>query len=192
MNQALLTSASSYSLAFLLIIRTRASDHVFPSNKTAITLLTLHGSLCIFCAVLAGQPQDNWLDLQFTMIMDAHEYCINPIITITTGVAFALQASTTRVAHGPTVFNPSLLLLQAVMFLGLALSWPVRFQVPQNLRDSYRGNWFLLEEWYPLVGWACINNAVIAIGQGTVLYIAAINADNVVELIGERQPLLKT
>jgi len=122
--------------------------------------------------------------------MGINQYCINPVITIATVVAFALQAGTARETQGPSALNRTTLLLQAVVFLALAVSWPFRFKVPQNLRSG--GNLWLLEEWYPLVGWTCINSAVIAIGQDIVLYAASTTADNGVEPDGERQALLTT
>lgn len=140
-----------------------------PSTNKVVTLLTLHASFCIFWAVLACQPQDNWLNLQFTTIMSINEYCI--IITVTTVTAFALQARTTREAQDPSALSRATLLLQAVTFLALALPW-FRVQVPQTMREFFRGDYFVLEVWYPLVGWTCLNNTVIAIGQGVVLCFA--------------------
>jgi hypothetical protein len=193
-----------HSVVFLLVVRARAlfklqngpttlttKDDTFPSNKTAITLLALHASLCVFWAILAGQPRDDWLDLCFVTIMGINQYCINPFITIVTGIAFALQADTTRDTQGPSALNRRTLLLQAVVFLALAVLWPFRMKVPQNRRL-----WSLLSflrEWYALVGWTCINNAIIAIGQGSVLLYATFKrADSGVESGNETQPLLNT
>lgn len=165
-------------------------DNSSPSTKTAVTLLTLHASLCVFWAILAGQPTKDWLDLPFVTIMSLNYYCINPIITIATGIAFVLQVSTTRETQGPSALNHITLLLQAVVFLALAVSWPFRFKLPQELRSQ--SDLWLLDEWYPLVGWTCVNNAIIAIGQGFVLYAAFGRGNSGVEPIGERQALLGT
>lgn len=169
---------------------TTTSDSTFPSNKTAVTLLTLHASLCVFWAILAGHPRDDWVDLPFVTIMGINEYCINPIITIVTGVAFALQAKTARESRGLSALSRTTLLLQTVVFLALAVSWPFRFKVPQNLRSQ--GSLWFLREWYPLVGWTCINNAVITMGQGIVLYAASRRAESGVAPAGEREALLTT
>ena len=166
------------------------SDSAFLSNKTAVTLLTLHAGLCVFWIILASQPRDDWLDLPFVTIMGINMFIINPIITIATGVAFALQARTTSETQGPLVLNRAILLLQAVVFLALAVSWPFRFKVPHNL--WYPGFLWFLEEWYPLVGWTCINNAVITIGLGIVLYAASGRAGSGMEPAGEREALLTT
>jgi hypothetical protein len=148
---------------------TAQNDTAFPSNKTAITLLTLHASLCIFWALFAGTPSKDWLDLHFVGIMGFNQYLINPIITIATGIAFALQARETT--HSPSALNRTALLLQAIAFLALAVSWPFRFQVPHRMRE--RGFLWLLQVWYPLVGWACVNNALIAVGQAFLVYAAS-------------------
>jgi hypothetical protein len=65
-----------------------------PSNKTAINLLITNAGLCIFWALLAGKSREDWLDLPFVKIMGFNQYWINPIITFTTIIAFALQACT--------------------------------------------------------------------------------------------------
>jgi hypothetical protein len=184
-------------VAFLLAARARTqvdsqngstttqTDSAFPSNKTAITLLTLHASLCVFWALFAGTPSRDWLDLHFVGIMGFNQYLINPIITIATGIAFAHQARETT--RGPSALNRTALLLQAIAFLALAVSWLFRFQVPQ--RREERGFLWLLQVWYPLVGWACVNNAVNAIGHAFVVY-AASGSGGAPD--GERQALLNS
>ncbi|KAF2218833.1 hypothetical protein BDZ85DRAFT_64715 [Elsinoe ampelina] len=194
-------SGYAQQFSFVLVARTRAQDDLqrhsttsstndtsFPSNKTAITLLVLHATLCIFWAILAGQPRDDWLDLPFVTIMGINAYGINPIITVVTGIASALQVRTTRVSQGPSALNPMTLLPCAVVSLVLAVSWPFRFKLPHNLKSH--GQLWLLEEWYPLVGWTCVNNAVIAMGQCITLYVMMRKSDSGVQLNGERQALL--
>jgi hypothetical protein len=67
------------------------------------------------------------------------------------------------------------------------VSWPFRFRVPRNL--YLRVDVWWLEVWYPLVGWTCVNNAVIAFGQIIVLY-AVFRVGSVAETGEERQALL--
>ncbi|KAL2061187.1 hypothetical protein VTL71DRAFT_7460 [Oculimacula yallundae] len=162
-----------------------------PSNKTAFRLLTLHACLCVLWIFLAGSPTDDWLDLPFVVIMGINNYCINPIITITTGVALTLQAITAKQNQGQSVSNQTFLLLQAVVFLALAISWPFRFKVPQNLHHV---DFYFFKEWYPLVRWTCINGAIIGIGQAAVLCFSIANrrAGNEVAQEGEREALLST
>lgn len=197
--RVLLTGQLPYSLAFVIVVRARASTIVLndptaikinrdthPSNKTAVTLLMLHASLCVLWAILAGKPRDDWLDLPFVTIMGINQYCINPLITVATAAAFVIQESVAGRSQSPSALNRTTLLPQAALFLVLAVSWPFRFKVPQNLR--YPG--WVLEEWYPLVGWVCVNNAIIAIGQGILLYADSGRGDREVEQNGERRLLL--
>jgi hypothetical protein len=190
----------SLSLAFLFEVRTETTadlqnvleaatteSSTFPSTKTAITLLVTHASLCIFWALLAGQPRDDWLDLPFVTIMGINQYCINPVITITIIFAFVLQAQTASQIQGPSTLDLITLVLQIFIFLALAVSWPLRFRVPQNL--YLRADVWWLEAWYPLVGWACVNSAIVAVGQSIVLYAVCV-AENRTVLVGERQALL--
>jgi hypothetical protein len=122
--------------------------------------------------------------------MGVNQYGINPIITIATGVAFILQFNTTADTRGASAMNRMTLLLPTLIFLALAVSWPFRFKVPQIMRDLFRGDVWLLEEWYPLVGWTCVNNAIIAIGHAVMLYAASGRARGGVIPEGERQALL--
>lgn len=143
----------------------------------------------MFGALLAGQPRDDWLDLPFVTIMSVNEIIINPLITVTTAIAFALQVATTRAAQGPSALSRMALLLQAATFLVLAVLWPFRFKMPRNLSHS-RGVW-VLDEWYPHVGWSCINNAIVAVGECIVLYTAA-KDNSGMQSVGEEQSLLGT
>ena len=45
----------------------------------------------------------------------------------------------------------------------------------------------VLTQWYPWVGWACVNNAVVAIGQGILLLLAWRRVDGGIRLADEGQ-----
>lgn len=161
-----------------------------PSAKTAIILLVVHAALCVFWAVLAGKPSRDWLDLPFVVIMSINYACINPLVTIATGVAYGLQASATESTQGRTALSRRTLVLQIVTFSALAVTWPIRFKMPQNLKSS---SLWLVFDWYPLVGWACVNNAIIAVGQCFVLHAAGSRASTGLGVTGqESEPLLAT
>lgn len=120
--------------------------------------------------------------------MGINQYLINPVISIATAMAFVVQQGTTRDLQGPSALRRRTLLLQALVFLALAVSWPFRFKLPQDLaRDD---NWWLANEWYPLVGWTCINNAVIAVGQGILLYTMSGGSHDEAQPDIEREALL--
>jgi hypothetical protein len=152
-------------------------------------LLTTHATLCIFWAVVAGAPSDDPFDLPFVVIMSVQQTVINAIITITTGVAFALQFHMVKATQGASALSRAALLLPTILFLALAVSWPFRFQVPLNLQRDRRGLW-ILAEWYPQVGWPCVNSAVIAIGHGALIYALSGRIGSGVETGTEREALL--
>lgn len=115
--------------------------------------------------------------------------CINPLFTVATAVAYGLQASAAGETHGRTALSRTTLVLQIIVFLALAVVWPFRFSLPENLK----GNLWVVYDWYPLVGWAGVNNALVAAGQGIVLY----NVDDTARsgeqsMSRETQPLLAT
>lgn len=113
---------------------------------------------------------------------------INPLFTIATGVAFGLQASATGATQNRTALSRMTLVLQIIVFLALAVLWPVRFRLPEYLKGP--SSWVVLD-WYPLVGWACVNNALIAVGQCIVLHAADGTARSEAQLMSrETQPLL--
>lgn len=156
-----------------------------PSTGTAVVLLALHALLSVFWAVLAGKPSRDWLDLPFIVIMGFNFAIINPMITIATLVAYGLQAIETLATEKRAALSRSALVLQIIVFLALAVLWPFRFKLPQDLRES---DTF---EWYPLVGWACVNNALIALGQSIVLYaVHGTTSDGEQLRRRETQPLL--
>ncbi|KAL2807694.1 hypothetical protein BJX63DRAFT_411386 [Aspergillus granulosus] len=94
------------------------------------------------------------------------------------------------------------LAVQYVLFIVLAVSWIFRVSFPP-LPDG--AHWWssssVLEVWYELVGSIAVDNAVFAIGQGILLYLACKkercdgDADGQVEgeegFAGEREPLLR-
>jgi hypothetical protein len=78
--------------------------------------------------------------------------------------------------------------LQVALFLALATFWLFRLRLPRNLRG---GDWWVVTEWYPQVGWACVNNGIIAVGSVLVLYIGSGGeSDSGGRLPGERDALL--
>lgn len=103
-------------------------------------------------------------------------------------MAFAYQAAATRASHGSSALSKTALGFQALVFLVLAVLWPFRLVMPEMLRGSRLGE---LVEWYCVVGWPGVNNAVIAVGQYVVLYMTAV-MDGSVRMADERRVLLAT
>lgn len=166
---------------------TSSTDRASPSAGTAVVLLALHVLLSVFWAVMAGKPSKDWLDVPFVVIMGINFAFINPLITIGTLVAYGLQAIETVATEKHTALSRSAFFLQIIVFLALAVLWPFRFRLPQDLRESDSF------EWYPLVGWACVNNALVALGQSIVLYaVHGTPRDGEESMRREAEPLLST
>lgn len=171
------------SLALVLRVQSKSSEHAAsdsasaslsgPSDtsisaKTTIALVFGHAVICIAMALLIGVPSDDWLDLPFVTIMSVNNICINPVITAAEVIAFVLQIKQSRAAQGLRALDTTTLLLQAAIFFALAILWPFRFTMPERL--TYSDGLWLIKEWYPHVGWASVNSAIIGIGQYLVLY----------------------
>jgi hypothetical protein len=166
------------------------------SRRTAVTPIIFHAAISATYAIIAGKPQRQWGNLAFLIIMSANNYIAIPLSTLGTLAAFAYQIRLCRsnresVAsrkNSPGALSTRALALQVALFLALALFWPSRLRLPRNLRV---GEWWVVKEWYPQVGWACVNNGIIAVGSILVLYIGSGAGSGGGEwLLGERDALL--
>jgi hypothetical protein len=167
---------------------------------TASFFVWLHAAVSITLAIIAGKPVERFDNLPFLIIMVANNYIALPLFTITILVAFAIQVRSSRgrklarssEASGPSSPSGALstraLSLQSIAFLALAVSWPFRFGYPWGqLYDE----WWVVTLWYPQVGWPCVNNAVIAVGQFVMLcVVSSADSDSAGSLSGERRALL--
>jgi hypothetical protein len=164
------------------------------SGRTAVTLVIFHAAISATFAVIAGKPRRRWDNLAFLIIMSANSYIAIPLSTLATLAAFACQIrrsngelATSR-ENSPNSLSTRVLALQVVLFLSLALFWPFRLTLPRNLRHD---DWWLVTEWYPQVGWACVNNAVFAAESVFVLYLGSgVGSEGSERSPGERQALL--
>ena len=164
------------------------------SGRTAIALIISHAAISATFAIIAGKPRRRWDNLAFLIIMSANSYIAIPLSSLATLAAFAYQIrhgnseSATGGKHSPKALSTWVLALQVALFLSLALFWPSRLTLPRNLRH---GDWWLLTEWYPQVGWACVNNAVFAAGSILLLYVElGVGSEGSERPPGERQALL--
>ena len=167
------------------------------SGTTAIALILLHAALSIRFAVVAGKPARQLNNLTFLIIMSASNYIAIPVSTIATLGAFVYQISRSNSesagsgTRSSNALSTRSLALQGIVFLALAVLWPFRFTLPRNLRG---GEWWVVTEWYTQVGWACVNNAIVAVGQFLVVYtVSSADSDGAGSLSGaggERNALL--
>lgn len=136
---------------------------------------------------LGGYPRDMVLNI----VRNINARVTNTFFTLMTVVAFFYQARVVPSAGQPNALSSWTLGLQFFTFLLLAISWPFRLILPSNMWELGSKPAILLE-WYPWVGWACVNNAIFAIGQGIILllYSSRMGRDGTIGFADERQPLL--
>jgi hypothetical protein len=95
-------------------------------------------------------------------------FLVNPLLTIATVSASILQFCAVSSIDGDTTALSKLsMAMQAATFLALAVLWLFRLSMDRKLDHWYAAMIFFY--WYPGMGWACVNNAMVAIGQFGVL-----------------------
>lgn len=153
----------------------------------AVSLLILHVLLFILSVAAEGRPED----VVFNIIRNINAAVINPLFALMTIVAFFYQARVVPSAGQPNALSNRTLGLHFFTFLLLAISWPFRLILPPNMWQLGSKPAILLE-WYPWVGWACVNNAIFAIGQGMILllYSGRMGFDGTSRFTDERRPLI--
>lgn len=102
-----------------------------------------------------------WFIAVFTYV---HMTIFNPIVTIMSIRSLFLQIPQ---AAALSIFG---LASQALVFALVALSWTARVSFPAIPID--RISWYVLSTWYQLVGWAAVDNAVFAMVQFVLFYMA--------------------
>lgn len=152
-------------------------------------VLILHALLFILSVVAGGRPQD----VVFNIIRNINAGIVNPLFTLIAAVSFFFQARVMPPAGQPNALSKWTLSLHFFIFLILAICWPFRLILPPNMW-KLGGKPAILLEWYPWVGWACVNNAIMAIGQGIMLllYTSRAESDNNITFTDERQSLLSS
>lgn len=153
----------------------------------AVLIWISHVLLFILSIPVGGRSED----VIFNIIRNINAGIINPLFTLMAVVAFFLQARVMPPAGQPNALSKWTLDLHFLTFLLLAISWPFRLILPPNMWELGSQPALLLE-WYPWVGWACVNNAILAIGQGIILLllISREGFSGKVRSTTERQPLL--
>jgi len=164
-----------------------SSRRSFLSGWTPLILLLIHAMLFFLYPPFGGSGND----YAFFLISGFDYYIVNPLTTISIAIAVAQQARMTRKHRGETALSPMAPASQAVLYLALAVAWPYRLALPHNLW-SWETISFecIYSEWYPMVGWACVNNAVLALGQAVVLFVWYYRRDSGVCVVEEERPLL--
>lgn len=151
-----------------------------PQGRCYSDLHLLSSNLCC-----AGFHRCRWFSAIF---FGVHMMLICPSTTI--GGIFALCWQ----RQGAKALNISGLTIQVVVFAFVAFSWILRARfslesgaVPRNLCDA----WYFFVAWYQLVGWAAVDNAIFAIVQFVLLFLAKYQGGGgAADRLAEEEPLL--
>ncbi|KAJ6783247.1 hypothetical protein PWT90_07493 [Aphanocladium album] len=187
LTQILTQWICSLFLFALVIYLPASSSNPAPAVRpktVAVLLWILHVVLFLLSIPIGGRPED----IIFNIIRNINAGIINPLFTFIAAVAVVIQAR----AMPDQLMGCSHRTLgaQSLTYLILAISWPFRLILPPNMWELGPQP-ALLYGWYPWVGWACVNNAILAVGQGVMLFLS-INrvADGHSSLADERRPLI--
>jgi len=120
-----------------------------------------------------------------------HTIFINPIVTFISFASLFAQARETLLQPSQGALSIAGLAIQAVVFAVVALYWPLRMTIPREFWDMSPVRSFITR--YQLVGWAAVDNAVFAIVQAVLLWIAMHRRGGVKGMTtnGETAPLLQ-
>lgn len=162
------------------------SGYASTSKKVAVSLWISYIPLFYLAIVAGGRPED----LVFNVIRNLNAKIVSPLFTLLAAAAFFFQLRVTWVGRNLGALSKWMLGLQCVIYLLLAVSWPLRLILPPNMWEL-GSTPALLMEWYPWVGWPGINNAILAIGQGALLFAINQMGDGKARVAaGEGRPLL--
>jgi hypothetical protein len=122
----------------------------------------------------------SWLSAVYLF---THAYIINPFITFLAVAALFPQVRELQSSPDLGAISVTGLVMQAFTFAIVAVGWSLRLQLPLSE--------FRQRDWYPLVGWATVDNLVFAVVQGMLWWIARrrLGLSQIVES-GEAAPLL--
>lgn len=98
-------------------------------------------------------------------------FLVGPIVQILGIAAFRAQLHEFRSRGSVGSLSIKGLVLQAVVFFLVGISFIFRLRLPSEMIDEH----FIvnLQEWYWTVGWATINNLVFAFAQGMLAWIVS-------------------
>lgn len=148
----------------------------------AFFLLISLGPVILF-ALHPGRHVD--FEWSAALFFGSHSIFVNPIVSFLAIVAFFSQAPAAR------ALDCMSLVMQAVVFALVAISWIYRVKNPLESVDYF--SWNALVSWYQLVGWAAVDNAIYAIVQFLLLWCHLRQAGNHVGISAsdETQALLR-
>jgi hypothetical protein len=113
---------------------------------------------------------------------------INPVVTVLCIAALFVQAKETKSRSDPGGLSVTGLAVQAVIFAVVALSWLFRLVFPWNEHLINLGGLLM---WYQYVGWVAVDNAIFAVAQAVLYWLATRSRRGIAGIGGgETEPLL--
>jgi hypothetical protein len=100
-------------------------------------------------------------------------HCAQHNFTISTSTEIISQSSSGALSTKGLAF-------QAAVFTLVALYWPFRIQTSSDLWPPR--SWGSFVTWYQLIGWATVDNAVFAVSQAILFWIAKRRSGSVQEV----------
>lgn len=116
------------------------------------------------------EPQDPNREWAVVLFSGLHALFISPVVTILSITTLYAQARETLLRPSLQALSLVGLATQAVIFTIVAISWTMRVRFPWNVFEYFSLLYFTT--WYQLVGWAAVDNAVFAIVQTVLLWLA--------------------
>lgn len=101
-------------------------------------------------------------------------FLLGPLVQVLAIAAFRAQAHETRSRGSADSLSIRRLILQAVVFFLVGISFLFRLRLPSELDEHFIVN---LRTWYSRVGWATTNIVVFALAQGMLAWIASRQGD---------------
>lgn len=94
-----------------------------------------------------------------------------PMVQVLAFDAFRAQSIETRSRGSGGALDVQGMVIQAVVFLLVGISFLYRFRMPSEGWNVIEHWFFHVQDWYWMFGWATINNVIFALGQGRLAWI---------------------
>lgn len=99
-----------------------------------------------------------------------HVGIIDPLFIFVTILALLIQSRIMSPSDEVIILSEWEFSIQLFTFLLLAISWPLKLVRPHTLRKPGPQSAIFLG-WHPWLAWACVNTAILAVGQGIMLLL---------------------
>lgn len=125
-------------------------------------VLVCHMLALLAAALWLDSEHQGWQLLEFVLF----NFCVmKPVMLLLAIIAAAVQVTVAQRAPAVSALSTAAIKSQAVLYTLLAIAW--LFRMPAlDTRDEWDA---IL--WYPLQGWPCVNNALLAVQQVVILVV---------------------